>query len=86
MTDLAKALSSMDQDSLIQMAKSHCATKVSSVIINTKSLKSKVAELESFKSMEMVQALPDDVKQEMLNMFETAQEACREMSKIRKKY
>lgn len=86
MSDLAKALSSLDKDSLIQMAKSHCATKVSSVIINTKPLKAKVAELESFKSMEMVEALPDDAKQEMLHMFETAQEACREMSKSRKKY
>lgn len=85
MSDLAKALSSMDQDSLIQMAKTHCATKVSSVIISHKPLKSKVVELESFKKMEMVQALPEDVKNEMLEMFDTAVLACKEMSKIRKK-
>lgn len=84
MSDLVKALSALDKDSLIQMAKSHCASKVSSVIINKKPLKAKIAELESFKKMEMVEALPEDSKNEMLKMFDTAQEACREMSKIRK--
>lgn len=84
MSDLVIALSSLDKDSLIKMAKIHCANKVSSVIINKKPLKDKIAELESFKNMEMVEALPEDSKNEMLNMFDNAQESCKEMSKIRK--
>lgn len=86
MNDLQQAFTQLSENELLKLAQSYCATKVSSVIVNKKSLKSKTKDLEDLKKLDLVQALPEDFKNKMFEMFDTAKLACAEMSKIKNRF
>lgn len=86
MTDLIKALATLPEEDVIQMVKSYCATKVANIITNNASLKSKIASLEEYKKAQLVQTLPEVNRKEMIEMFDSAVAASKEMSKLKMKF